>query len=94
MFEQSLTQALVGGANTEILPPLTHVFNARLQVATSVKAESPAERMLSHVPLARPASVAEISHAVLMLVAPEASYFNGATVVCDGGWTCGFSRDF
>ena len=52
------------------------------------------ERMLSHVPLRRPGTCDEISHAVMMLAAPEAGYFNGAVITMDGGWTCGYARDF
>eukprot|EP00656_Telonema_subtile_P007085 TRINITY_DN13317_c0_g1_i2.p1 TRINITY_DN13317_c0_g1~~TRINITY_DN13317_c0_g1_i2.p1 ORF type:complete len:323 (-),score=38.19 TRINITY_DN13317_c0_g1_i2:250-1218(-) len=55
---------------------------------------SPAQRMLEHVPLARPGTSDEIAHAVLMLVAPDANYINGANIIVDGGWTCGYHRDF
>ena len=50
--------------------------------------------LLSHIPLGRPASTAEIAHAVLFLLAPEASYINGAVLPVDGGWTAGYIRDF
>ena len=54
-----------------------------------------AERMLSHVPLARPGTVEEIAHAVLFFAAPESSYITGQTLCVDGGWTAGgFFRDF
>ena len=54
-----------------------------------------AERMLSHVPLARAGTVDEIAHAVLFFVAPESSYTTGQTLCVDGGWTAGgFFRDF
>ena len=32
--------------------------------------------------------------AALFLVAPEASYFNGAILTVDGGWTAGYGREF
>jgi len=51
-----------------------------------------AASLLSHVPVGRPGSPEEIAHAVLFLVAPEASYINGAVLAVDGGWTAGFTR--
>jgi NAD(P)-dependent dehydrogenase (short-subunit alcohol dehydrogenase family) len=53
-----------------------------------------AQSLLSHIPLGRPGTVEEIASAVLFLVAPEASYITGATLVVDGGWTAGYIRDW
>ena len=53
-----------------------------------------AASLLSHIPLGRPARVEEIAHAILFLVAPEASYINGAILTVDGGWTAGYTRDW
>jgi NAD(P)-dependent dehydrogenase (short-subunit alcohol dehydrogenase family) len=51
-------------------------------------------RLLSHVPLQRPARAAEIANAVLFLVDPENSYMTGHTLVVDGGWLAGYARNF
>jgi 3-oxoacyl-[acyl-carrier protein] reductase len=51
-------------------------------------------RLLSHIPLGRPATMAEIAHGTLFLAAPESSYVTGYVLTVDGGWTAGFARDF
>jgi len=51
-------------------------------------------RLMSHIPLARPASTQEIANGALFLAAPEASYITGHILAIDGGWTAGFARDF
>jgi 3-oxoacyl-[acyl-carrier protein] reductase len=53
-----------------------------------------AQRMLDHVPLARPGTTDEIAVAALFLADPENSYMNGHVLVVDGGWTAGYTRDF
>ncbi len=52
------------------------------------------QAMLAHVPLGRPGTPEEIAHAALFLAAPESSYFNGAILTVDGGWTAGYAREF
>ena len=52
------------------------------------------QRLLDHVPMGRPGQFPEIAHAVLFLVSPDASYVTGAILPVDGGWICGYHRDF
>lgn len=53
-----------------------------------------AERLLSFIPLRRPGETNDIADAVLYLASDNAAYVNGHNLIVDGGWTCGFSRDF
>jgi NAD(P)-dependent dehydrogenase (short-subunit alcohol dehydrogenase family) len=52
------------------------------------------ESLMSHIPLARPGTPEEIANAALYLVSDDASYVTGSVLTVDGGWTCGFSRDW
>ncbi|MBM3187958.1 MAG: 3-oxoacyl-ACP reductase FabG [Chloroflexi bacterium] len=53
-----------------------------------------AASLLAHIPLGRPGEPHEIAAMVLFLVAPEASYVNGAVIPVDGGWIAGYNRDW
>jgi NAD(P)-dependent dehydrogenase (short-subunit alcohol dehydrogenase family) len=46
------------------------------------------EKVWSEItPMGRPASVADIAHAALFLLSPEASHITGQSLIIDGGWT-------
>ena len=53
-----------------------------------------AASLIAHIPLGRPGEPEEIAHAVLFLVAPEASYITGTVLPVDGGWTAGYLREW
>jgi NAD(P)-dependent dehydrogenase (short-subunit alcohol dehydrogenase family) len=52
------------------------------------------EALLSHIPLHRPGTPEDIAYAALYLGSDEAGYVTGSVLTVDGGWTCGFARDF
>ncbi|MCL5105604.1 MAG: SDR family oxidoreductase [Armatimonadetes bacterium] len=53
-----------------------------------------AEHFASFIPQRRPGETSEIADAVVFLASDKASYVNGLNLVVDGGWICGFNRDF
>jgi NAD(P)-dependent dehydrogenase (short-subunit alcohol dehydrogenase family) len=53
-----------------------------------------AESLLSHIPLHRPGTPDEIANVILFLASDYASYITGSVLVVDGGWTCGYNRDW
>jgi NAD(P)-dependent dehydrogenase (short-subunit alcohol dehydrogenase family) len=52
------------------------------------------ERILSHIPMYRPGAPEEISSLTCFLASDDASYITGSVNIADGGWTCGYARDF
>jgi 3-oxoacyl-[acyl-carrier protein] reductase len=60
----------------------------------SSAAQDAHRRLMSHIPLGRPATTQEIANGALFLAAPESSYITGHILTIDGGWTAGFARDF
>lgn len=52
------------------------------------------KHLLSFIPQGRPGETNEIGSVVAFLASDAASYINGQNIIVDGGWTCGFSRDF
>ncbi len=51
-------------------------------------------RMLSHIPLGRAGSEADLARAALFLADPENAYMTGHVLPVDGGWSAGYGRDF
>ncbi len=53
-----------------------------------------ANALLSHIPLHRPGAPEDIAGMTCFLASDKASYMTGTVVTIDGGWTCGYTRDF
>jgi len=51
-------------------------------------------KFMTFIPLGRPAEAIEIGQAALYLASDVSAYINGHNLVVDGGWTCGFTRNF
>jgi NAD(P)-dependent dehydrogenase (short-subunit alcohol dehydrogenase family) len=52
------------------------------------------EAILSHIPMHRPGTPEEMAGLTCFLASDEASYITGGVFIADGGWTCGYARDF
>ena len=52
------------------------------------------ESIMSHIPMKRPGTPEDIGYGALYLASDAASYVTGSVLVIDGGWTCGFTRDW
>ncbi len=53
-----------------------------------------AERMLSFITMHRPGEDYEISGPVAFLCSEYASYMTGSVMTVDGGWTCGYHKNY
>jgi len=52
------------------------------------------EALMSHIPMKRPGEPDEIASMTCFLASKEASYMTGSIITIDGGWICGYTRDF
>jgi 3-oxoacyl-[acyl-carrier protein] reductase len=52
------------------------------------------ESIMSHIPMKRSGTPEDIGYAALYLASEQANYVTGAVHIVDGGWTCGFARDW
>jgi NAD(P)-dependent dehydrogenase (short-subunit alcohol dehydrogenase family) len=53
-----------------------------------------AESLVAHIPLGEPGKPDDIANAALFLASPASGYVTGHVLVVDGGWTCGYNREW
>lgn len=53
-----------------------------------------AEAMMSHIPMHRPGEPEDIAGMACFLASKDSAYMTGTINVVDGGWICGYTRDF
>lgn len=53
-----------------------------------------AEAMMSHIPMHKPGEPEDIAGMTCFLASDDSKYMTGAIVTIDGGWICGYTRDF
>lgn len=56
--------------------------------------EEKKESLLDNIPFKRPGTCEEIAHAALFLASNSSDYMTGSVMVIDGGWICGFAREW
>ncbi len=52
------------------------------------------DALLAHIPQHRQGTPEEVADAALFLTSDRASYITGTVLNVDGGWLCGYARDF
>ncbi len=52
------------------------------------------EQLMSHIPMHRKGTVKEVADVAVMLASEEVSYMTGNIISLDGGFVCGFARDY
>ena len=80
------------GIRVNAIAPGSIMFEGtrKLFYADAVKAEA----MMSHIPMHRPGNPEDIAGMACFLASEDSAYMTGTVNVVDGGWICGYTRDF
>jgi NAD(P)-dependent dehydrogenase (short-subunit alcohol dehydrogenase family) len=82
------------GIRVNAVAPGSILTEGTKAVFYSPETKQKADSLISHIPLGRPGDTDDIAEAVVYLASDDAKYVTGHTLVVDGGWTAGYSRDW
>ncbi len=82
------------GIRVNAIAPGSILTEGTKSVFYSPETKEKADSLISHIPLGTPGDTEDIAAAVLYLACDDAKYVTGHTLVVDGGWTAGYSRDW
>lgn len=80
------------GINVNVILPGS--INIPTMHTSGMYADGRYESILSHIPMKRAGTPEDIAYGALYLASDAANYVTGSVLVIDGGWTCGFARDW
>lgn len=80
------------GINVNAIAPGSIIMEGTKKLFYSDPAK--AEDLISHIPLKRPGTPEDIANAALFLASEDSNYITGSVLVVDGGWTCGYNREW
>lgn len=79
------------GIRVNVLSPGTIAMEGTAKLWAN---NSAMEALLAHIPQHRQGSPCDIAHSVLFIASDKAGYITGSVLNVDGGWLCGYARDF
>ncbi len=84
------------GINVNAIAPGSIITDAtRVLFYSDIKEQKTRrESLISHIPLGKPGEPEDISGTALFLASDDASYITGSIIVVDGGWSCGYMREW
>ena len=84
------------GINVNAIAPGSVITDAtRALFYSDIKEQkTKSESLISHIPLGKPGEPEDISGAALFLASDDANYITGSVIVIDGGWSCGYMREW